>query len=473
VDVADETNERQLRFEERMRDADALAWSIEKDPMLRSTITAVLLLDRAPDRSLVADRLERGSRLVPRLRQRVMSSPWSLAPPRWEVDPYFDLDYHLRWARAAGSEDLDQVLRVAEPIAMQGFDRDRPLWEMTVVEGLTEDRAAVIMKIHHSITDGVGAVKIGMVLFDLQRTPPGPAPPLPSAPVVRVLNRAERFRDAFGHERRRQLGMARRLPKTVGRALTHAVADPTAAAQDVGATMASAARMLRPASTPLSPVMTRRSLSMHFDTLTVPLAETKAAAKRGGGKLNDAFVTAVARGFRYYHERHDAAPEKLRMGMPINVRTAETADLAGNQWAPTRFPVPINVDDPLEHLQVIRGVIAAQRAEPAVGLVEPLASVLYRLPTTMLAGLFGSMLRGVDFTTSNVPGVPVPLYFAGARLLAQFPLGPLSGSAANLCLLSYVDQLHIGVNSDLAAVPDPDILHACLRTGFDDIAALA
>ncbi len=181
--------------------------------MLRSTIIAVLVLDRAPDRAVTSARLERGSRLVPRLRQRVMSSPWSLAPPRWEVDPYFDLDYHLRWTRVAGTEDVDQVLRVAEPIAMQGFDRDRPLWEMTVIEGLTDDRAAVIMKIHHSITDGVGAVKIGMVLFDLERIPPGPTPPMPAAPPVHVLNRTERFLDAFGHERRRQLGMARRFPE--------------------------------------------------------------------------------------------------------------------------------------------------------------------------------------------------------------------------------------------------------------------
>jgi diacylglycerol O-acyltransferase len=471
VAVTNETNG--LRFEDRMSDADALAWSIEKDPMLRSTITVVLVLDRAPDRVLLSGRLERASRLVPRLRQRVVSSPWSLAPPRWEVDPYFDPDYHLRWTRAAGSEDIDQVMRVAAPIAMQGFDRDRPLWEMTVIEGLTEGRAAVIMKIHHAITDGVGAVKIGMVLFDLERTPPGPAPALPALPAVHVLNRLERFGDAFGHERRRQLGRARRLPGILGGALTRAATDPATAVRDLGTTVASAGRMLRPASTPLSPVMTGRSLSLHLDTLTVPLAETKAAAKRGGGRLNDAFVTAVARGLRYYHDKHGAAPEKLRMGMPINVRTAATADLAGNQWAPTRFPVPIRVDDPLEHLQIVRGVIAAERAEPAVGLVEPLSSVLYRLPTTVLTGVFGSMLKGVDFTTSNVPGVPVPVYFAGAELLAQFPLGPLGGSAANLCLLSYVDRLHIGINSDLAAVPDPDVLHTCLVAGFDDIADLA
>ncbi len=471
--MADARHERELRFEDRMSDADALAWSIERDPMLRSTIIAVLVLDRVPDRALVTQRVERGSRLVPRLRQRVVSSPWSLAPPRWEVDPYFDLDYHLRWARAAGSEDTGQVLRMAEPIAMQGFDHNRPLWEMTVVEGLTDDRAAVIMKIHHAITDGLGAVKIGMVLFDLERTPPGPPSPLPAAPAVHVLNRFERFRDALDHEGRRQLDSARHFPAAVGRTLARTAADPVSTIEELGTTMASAARMLRPASTPLSPVMTGRSLSMHFDVLTAALSETKAVAKRGGGRLNDAFVTAVARGMRYYHDKHGATPAKLRMGMPISLRTAETADLAGNQWAPTRIALPIGVDDPLEHLQIVRGVIAAQRAEPAVGLVKPLASVLHRFPTIMLTGIFGSLLKGVDFTTSNVPGVPFPVFFAGAQVLEQFPLGPLSGSAVNLCLLSYLDGLHIGVNSDLAAVPDPDVLHACLLDGFDDIAHLA
>jgi len=296
---------------------------------------------------------------------------------------------------------------------------------------------------------------------------------MPDAPVVHVLNRVERFRDALGHERRRQIGMARRLPGTVARTARHLAAHPVEAAEGVGTTVRSAYRMLSPATTPLSPIMTRRSLSMHFDTLTAPLADTKTAAKRGGGTLNDAFVTAVARGMRYYHDKHGQTPAALRMGMPVNVRTAATAELAGNQWAPTRFPVPIDIDDPLEHLQIVHRVIAGQRGEPALGLVEPMASVIYRLPTSILAGLFGSMLRGVDFTASNVPGVPVPLYFAGARIVAQFPMGPLSGAAANLTLLSYLDELDIGVNTDNAAVPDPDVLHTCLRAGFDDIATLA
>src|SRR5258706_5010253 len=85
-----------MRFEQRMSDADALMWTIEKDPLLRSTITALALFDTSPDHGRLIEGLDRATRLVPRLRQRVVSKPLSIAPPRWEVDPRFDLGYHLR-----------------------------------------------------------------------------------------------------------------------------------------------------------------------------------------------------------------------------------------------------------------------------------------------------------------------------------------------------------------------------------------
>src|SRR4051794_25819162 len=187
-----------------MSDSDALMWSIEKDPMLRSTITAVLLLDRAPDTARFRHLLDRGTRLVPRMRQRVRGNPLSVAPPRWEVDPNFDLDFHIRTVRAGTTRDLRAVLDLAEPIAMAGFDRARPLWEALVVEdvaieGRDEPGAAVIMKIHHAITDGVGAVQIAMVMFELERE--ASLGEMPDAPAVKVMSQLERFIDAFEHER--------------------------------------------------------------------------------------------------------------------------------------------------------------------------------------------------------------------------------------------------------------------------------
>jgi diacylglycerol O-acyltransferase len=228
-------------------------------------------------------------------------------------------------------------------------------------------------------------------------------------------------------------------------------------------------RLLAPATQPLSDVMTGRSLSMHFDVVRLPLAELKAAAKAAGGKLNDAFVAGVAGGLRRYHLRHGSSVAELRMTMPINIRNDDTADLAGNQFAPARFPVPLSIDDPVERMETIRELVATQRSEPGLALAEPLAALLYRLPATVSTGVFGAMLRGVDFVTSNVPGVPIPVFLAGARMEAQFAFGPMSGAALNITLLSYLDEVLITINSDPAAVPDADVLLQCIEEGFAEV----
>jgi diacylglycerol O-acyltransferase / wax synthase len=131
--------------------------------------------------------------------------------------------------------------------------------------------------------------------------------------------------------------------------------------------------------------------------------------------------------------------------------------------------VPLTVADPVHRMKVMRDLVLRARAEPALALTEPLATILNRFPPDVTTGIFGSMLRGIDFVTSNVPGPPFPIYLAGARVLSQFPFGPMAGAAANITLLSYVDDLNIGVNTDPAAVADPDVLLECLQEGFDEI----
>ena len=462
-----------LQFESRMSDSDALMWNIEKDPLLRSTITVVTLLDQTPDRAALSERIERGSRLIPRMRQRVVGNMWSLAPPRWETDPNFDLRYHVRWVNAGGDGTMRSVLDIAEPMAMQGFDRARPLWEFAVVEGLEDGRAAMIQKLHHAITDGVGGMEIAMVLLDLEREPAPDTSPMPPPPQAHVMTPAERTADALGHVVRRNLGIARRSVATITGAAASAISDPLGSVRGLGSAASSVGRMLAPATEPLSPLMRHRSLSVHFDTLTFPLADLKRASKRSDGTLNDAFVAGVTAGLRRYHDRHGVPVEALRMNMPINVRAADTQHLAGNQFAPARFAVPVKPEDPIEHMRTIHELVDTQRHEPSLSLIAPMAGVLNRLPTTVTTAVFGSMLKGVDYTTSNVPGAPVPVFIGGARLEAMFPFGPLAGAAVNVTLLSNCDDVHLGVNSDLAAVPDPDALLESLQESFDELLKLA
>ena len=110
-----------VRYEDRMSDGDALMWNIERDPLLRSTIAVVWLMDRTPDRERLERKVERATRTLPRLRQRVLPNPLALAPPRWQVDPYFDLTAHLSLAQGAGRRLAARAAR------LRAADGDAPL----------------------------------------------------------------------------------------------------------------------------------------------------------------------------------------------------------------------------------------------------------------------------------------------------------------------------------------------------------
>jgi WS/DGAT/MGAT family acyltransferase len=464
-----------LVYEDRMSDGDALMWGIEHDPILRSTIAGVWLLDRAPDRARLLDRAERALHHIPRLRQRVAANPFSIAPPRWEVDPDFDLGFHLRFMRAPGGGELRDLLDFCQPIAMQSFDRDRPLWEMYVVEGLEGGKAGLVLKLHHAISDGVGMVQMMGRLMETWREPDPsrvqrPLPPLPEPQYKGI---GERFLDALGHERRRQVGRALGVLGALASGVPEAIRHPLGTAQDLAEALASVGRLLKPVSEPLSPIMRGRSLRRHLDVLLVPLEKLRGAARAAGGTVNDAFVAGVVEGLERYHEHHGASVAALRMTMPINVREGEKGHKAGNQFVPARFEVPLGVRDPVERMRRIGQLVRQQRKEPALPLIDEISALLNRFPAPVSAQIFGSMLKGVDFVTSNVPGPQMDVYASGGLIEEIYGFGPLSGAAANMTLFSYRGACGIGINTDQAAVPDPDALRTCLREGVEQVTALA
>ena len=111
-----------MRYDDRMSDFDRIMWVIEKNPLLRSTITAITMLDGTPDRARVMHRVDRASRNIPRLRQRVVWNPYSIAPPRWEFDPNFDLSYHVRFVSPA-AHTFDTITSSRRCLRI---DRDAP-----------------------------------------------------------------------------------------------------------------------------------------------------------------------------------------------------------------------------------------------------------------------------------------------------------------------------------------------------------
>jgi diacylglycerol O-acyltransferase / wax synthase len=462
-------SDRNLHFERRMSDQDALMWNIEMDPLLRSTITSVAILDRSPDRDRLMDRMERASRSVVRLRQLVVEAPFNITTPEFVIDEDFDLNYHLRWQRAPADGTLRDALDFAEPFAMTGFDHARPLWEMVVLEDLEDGRAALVQKIHHSLADGVGMMKLSMAFLDTEPDPGDNLGPMPEIPPAKHPSSLEKFRSGIAHQAGRQVA-------AIGKGAGHLGAlgrNPLGSAQDAARSATSAARMLRPVSEPMSPLMTARSRNLRFDTLTASLPAMKGASKRIDGRLNDAFLAAVAGGLDRYHRAHNILVDDLRMTMPINIRAKDGIVSGGNQFVPVRFLFPVSIADPVERMAKMRELVRAQRAERALRLAGPIAGMLNKLPVFVTTAIFGGMLKAIDVVTTNVPGAPRAVFIAGAQLQANFGFGPLTGAACNITLLSYIDELHLGISTDPAAVPDSELFVACLQDGITEIEKLA
>src|SRR5580765_7224360 len=373
------------RFTTHMSDEDALMLNVEKDPILRSTIVAVAIFEGTPDFNRLRDRINRATCFIPRLRQRVLSPPFRLGPPRWAVEETFDLDFHLRRMRLPEPGTERALLDVLQPIATAGFDRARPLWEFTLIEGLTgadgTERSAFAMKVHHSVTDGVGGMALLAQLVDLTPDATQPVDDAPAGPAPESMDAVGLVRDSLVHSSRRMLGVMRRLPATVAGAASAVLRDPFGSGLELVRTATSVGRALAPASAPMSPVMRSRGLGRRLDFFDLSLDEIRRAGKATEGSVNDVFVASVVGGLHRYHERHGSCPDALRMTLPINLRR-EGDDAAGNRFAPARFAVPARIADPRERVRAICALVRQQRAEPFLQLTGPLAGILNRLPTT-------------------------------------------------------------------------------------------
>jgi diacylglycerol O-acyltransferase / wax synthase len=449
-----------------MRNTDAFAWYLEKDPGLRSTIVAIAWLDRAPDFDVVATRLERATQLVPRFRQRPVQPLGRLAPPRW-VDTDFDLSLHLRRMDSPEPHTLATVVDYARIEAMSGFDRSRPLWQFTLVEQLIGGRAALVMKVHHSLTDGIGGMQLAFLLFEITSEPAPGESPVPRAHVD-LPGAGALVRESLAHEGQRAFTTVRRGLSAALPAALRVARNPWRSTSAIMATAASIGRFVQPVSDTLSPLMTSRSLDRRLYAIAVDLRDLKHAAASAGGSLNDAFLASITGGLRRYHEEHGAAVRELRVTLPISVRK-EDDPAAGNRITLTRFKVPVGIAEPAERIALIGRQCRAARDERALPLTNAIAGTLNLLPSAVT----GSMLKHIDFVASNVPGVSLPIYLGGALVSGYYAFGPTTGSAVNVTLLSYNGTCCVGFTIDPAAVSDCDSLMECFRQGFEEVLELA
>lgn len=455
------------RFDNRMNQSDTTLWRVERDPSLRTTIVGLTILHTVPDWTRLRTRIEEVSWEIPRLRQKVMQPAFGLGTPRWVEDRGFDLDYHLRRMVSPAPGDMQSVLDLAGPIAMDAFDRDRPLWEFTLVEGLADGRAAFIQKIHHSVTDGVGAIRMSRIAFDENQDE--------VHHVTRHLpgneHRASGLSLAFDSMSEQATEAAHLMTRTASAMpglVENAVRHPMRVANTVVGTARSVVKLVMPAKEPLSPVMRERGMSRRLASLDLSLEELKDAGHAAGGTMNDAFLAAITGGMRRYHHAHGVYVARLRVTMPINLRSSGGA-IGNNKFTPARFSLPVDVADPKQRMHQLGELARGWRKEPGLKFTDIVAGALNAMPPAVTTAVLGGMLKAIDFVATNVPGLERPVHIAGAAVEQQFAFAPPSGAAFSAAMLSYVDRCTLGLVIDTAAVPDPELLARCMAEGFEEV----
>lgn len=478
-------SDREMRFERKMSDAEAMMWNIEHDPRLSSNIGSIIICDTELDFDMLRRRVASATAEIPRLRERVAPVLGRLAPPVWIPDAEFDLDFHVRRVALPAPGDERELFDLCARLLQEPFDRTRPLWSFYTIDGLSggaaeggrhPNRGALFTKLHHTITDGEGGVRLAELYMDVERdAPPPPEVDLQAAIARSAADEAVDAPDGFlpsamrtyGHTFRRVLGMARRAVGEVALA----AADPARLAEVATnlQTAAGSASSQLSADKPGSPLWTERSRNRFFDVLDVPFEAAKRASKALGGSLNDFFVTGATLGAVKYHEFMGADAEYFNTSFIVSTRDDRSA--GGNSFTPSKVRVPGGKMDPADRFAAVRDTIGSRRGEVTGGadLMGAVSGIANLLPTSVVTGVARSQAAAIDFATSNVRGAPVDVYVAGGKALAAYPMGPVAGTAWNITMMSYAGMLNMGVHVDPAAVTDPDQLIRSLKAGYTEL----
>ena len=448
-------------------------------------VGTVDIFDAGPDEfdyerliALIRERIA----FVPRYRQRVRGIPAQLAGPVWVDDESFDLTFHVRRSALPRPGTLAQLREFVGRVLARRLDRSRPLWEIYLVEGLEDSRFALVAKSHLCLVDGIDNVEIGQVLLDSTSRPhaiPGSGAdaeiwhPVPEPSSLELLAGAllESAQDP---------GMAlQNLRGALASALGVAVAVGEVVGGIGGALgelAGDALRGQRPvAGSPLAgPVSEQR----RFATVRASLSDLRAVRQEHHHTINDVVLAMISGGLRSWLLTRG---ESIRSGssltalVPMSV-TEDDGELTslGSQVAPHLQSLPVGEPNPLMRLHQVAYDTQAHKDSGRAVAARSLADIAGFAPTTLHAlGVRTStevVRKQHDLVITNVPGPQVPLFAAGAQLIASYPVLPLSaGHLLAIGVTSYDGEVLFGLNADRDAISDLDVLAQCLLDALEEL----
>jgi len=445
--------------------------------ILDTSTTPTGTLTLADIQSLIAERLP----LLPPLRWRLQEVPLGLDYPYWVDDVDFDLDFHVRELALPSPGSDEQLAEQVARIVSRPLDRAKPLWELYLIGGLASGHTAMLTKIHHAVIDGMSGAEILGLLLDL-------------TPEIRELEVPARWGDdelvpgTLGMLARGVLG-ATRYPLRALRALPSTIPNLDETQLRAIPGVASLGRLANRAQRELTrqdaPVATqdrlvapktsfngRVSAHRRFAFGQLSLDDVKAVKNAYGVTVNDVIVTLCAGAVRRWLMAHEELPDTpLVAQIPVSVRTEEQIGTYGNRIMLMGAQLFTDEPDPVRRLQRTHDALGdmkqRHRALPADLLTDAnhfIPPAVFSRAARLTFALATSGRPIWNLVISNVPGPQFPLYCAGARLVANYPVSVITdGMGLNITVMSYCGHLDFGIVADREQMPDVALLMGWLE----------
>lgn len=421
----------------------------------------------------LATRLREPTEVRPPFNWRLARAHGAAGVYSWTEDEV-ELDHHFRHLALPEPGRIRELLALVSQVHANLLDRYRPLWESYLIEGIEDGRFASYTKVHHSLMDGVAAMRQMMRAFSTDpdvRDQPAPwaVRPLPDAEAGGERPEDEARDSPVTAAWRTLGGLADELISSVG--VARVVAEQFGRAPFDH-------RVVAPFEAPPSMLNVKLSGARRFVAQSYGFDRLRTVKTALDVTVNDVALTMCAGALRTYLSDQGALPARPLVALvPVSFRRDDTD--AGNAitLAPTNLAT--HLDDPEERLEVIRGSML--RVKERLGSLSPTQLVQYGLVMTApillgtLTGLAPRMPRpSYNLVISNVPGPETPLCWNGAEMQGMYPASLLTeGFALNITQTSYAGSMELGVTADRKAVPSVQRLIDHLEDALAELEVVA
>ncbi len=438
-----------------------VAWYQMEDPTNLMMITGVFIFDQPVDfKRLMATLDVRLVQRFRRFRQRVVAKRSRFGRPYWEEDPNFELANHIHRVALPAPGDHTALQAMVSDLMSTALDFSKPLWHFHLIEGY-DGRSVLLTRLHHAIADGIALVQVMLSMTDTE----------PDAPIVKAhpLRKPKGWNplNPVVRPARSAVKLTQRMVGTAVRTSVNVVRDPeqlvdlARSGTDVGLTTGRVLLMAPDPKTVYKGKLVVRKQAAWSDP--IPLDEVKLIGRAVGGTVNDVLVSAAAGAMRRYLESRGepVADLNFRAVIPFNLRKPSPRIELGNKFGLVFLSLPIGIADPVDRLRELKQRMDALKdtSEPIVtfGILALIGMLPNRLEDVIVE-IFGK--KGTLVLT-NVPGPRQQLYLAGAPIGEIMFWVPQSGRLGlGISILSYNNQVMLGVASDSSLVPDPETIVA-------------